>query len=121
MNKQILLGNLGTDVEMKELDNGTKIATFSLATNEKTKGGEKVTTWHNCLCFNRQAELAADFLTKGSKCLIEGRLQKRSYETKDGEKKWSVETIISSLTFIDPAKNQDKPKNDYESNDDEPF
>jgi len=121
MNKQILLGNLGTDVEMKELDNGTKIATFSLATNEKTKGGEKVTTWHNCLCFNRQAELAADFLSKGSRCLVEGRLQKRSYETKDGEKKWSVETIVSSLTFIDPAKNQDNPKNDYESKDDEPF
>ena len=91
-NKVQLIGNLGNDPEMVTLDNGNKLAKFSIATNESYKNseGEKVTDtqWHNVVAWGKLAEIAENYLIKGKEVMIEGRLVSRSYETKDGEKRY---------------------------------
>lgn len=89
-NKVQLIGNLGNDPEIITLENGTKLAKFSIATNESYKNakGEKVTDtqWHNIVAWGKLAEISEDFLSKGKEVMIEGKLTNRSYETNEGEK-----------------------------------
>jgi len=106
MNKQILSGRLGADPESKKLNNDTLIANFTLATSEN----KEETTWHRCLAFNKQAQFIIDNLKKGSRCIIEGRLQIRSYENKDGQKVKSYETIVGRIEVIDWPERQEQPK-----------
>ena len=104
MNKHLLIGHIGNDPEMLNLENGNKIAKFSLATNEtyKNKGGEKVseTDWHNVVVFGKQAEIVEKYFKKGSKMLIEGRSKTRSWET-EGVKKYATDVIMNSFEFLD--------------------
>src|SRR5690606_3449366 len=93
-NKVILVGNVGKDPEIRRFENNIK-ASFSLATSETytPRGGEKVTQteWHNIVAWRRLAELSENYIRKGSQILVEGKLRYRSYDDRDGKKRYSVE------------------------------
>tara|TARA_R110001583_G_scaffold48522_1_gene152029 strand:+ start:17063 stop:17401 length:339 start_codon:yes stop_codon:yes gene_type:complete len=103
-NKVQLIGNLGNNPEIITLDSGKKLAKFSIATNETYKNaqGEKITDtqWHNVVAWNKTAEIAEKYLEKGREVAIEGKLTTRSYEDKDGVKKYMTEVIISELLML---------------------
>ncbi len=104
VNKVILLGNLGKDPEIRTLESGVKLARFPLATNEYYKGkdGELVerTEWHNVILWHQRAELAEKFLKKGSQVYIEGRLQTRQWDDKEGNKRYTTEIIGDVMNFV---------------------
>jgi single-strand DNA-binding protein len=105
VNKVILIGNLGKDPEVKFTPSGVPVAKFSLATNEryKDKAGEwqDRTEWHNIVAWQRLAEIVGDYVKKGSKVYIEGRLQTSSWEDKQsGEKKYRTEIVAQDLVLL---------------------
>ena len=105
VNKVILIGNLGKDPEIKYTPSGVPVAKFSLATNEryKDKAGEwqDRTEWHNIVAWQRLAEIVGEYVKKGSKIYIEGRLQTSSWEDKQsGEKKYRTEIIANDLVLL---------------------
>ena len=106
VNKVILIGNLGKDPEVKTVGSD-KVANFTLATNEsyKDKEGNKVeqTEWHNIVMWRKLAELAEKYLTKGSQIYLEGKLKTRSWEDKDGNKKYMTEVQAFNMTFLGKA------------------
>lgn len=103
-NKVQLIGNLGNDPEVVLLESGSKLAKFSIATNETYKNaeGEKVTDtqWHNVVAWGKTAEIAENYLTKGKEVAIEGKLVNRSYETKEGEKRYVTEIKCNELLML---------------------
>lgn len=103
-NKVQLIGNLGNDPEMVILENGNKLAKFSIATNEtyKNTDGEKVTDtqWHNIVAWGKTAEIVENYLVKGKEVVIEGKLISRSYETKEGEKRYITEIKCNELLML---------------------
>ena len=103
-NKVQLIGNLGQDPEIVLLDNGSKLAKFSVATNETYKNGkgEKVTEtqWHNVVAWGKTADIIENYLAKGKEVAIEGKLIHRSYENKDGEKRYVSEIRCSELLML---------------------
>src|SRR5690349_23634411 len=105
VNKVILIGNLGQDPEVKYTPQGTAVAKITLATNEryKDKGGEwqDRTEWHNVVLWQRLAEIAGEYLKKGSKVYIEGRLQTRSWDDKQtNQKKYMTEVVVQDLVLL---------------------
>jgi single-strand DNA-binding protein len=105
VNKVILLGNLGKDPEVKYTPSGAPVAKLTLATNEryKDKGGEwqDRTEWHNIVLWQRLAEIAGEYLKKGSKVYIEGRLQTRSWDDKQtNQKRYMTEIVASDLVLL---------------------
>lgn len=98
INKAIILGNLTRDPELKSTASGTSICTFSLATNRQGKETTEV-EYHNVVVFNKQAENAAQYLVKGQQALVEGRIQTRSWEDKDGQKRSRTEVVADFVTF----------------------
>lgn len=113
VNKAILIGNLGADPELRYTTGGTAVASFGIATTEKfkNKDGEQQerTEWHNIVCWTRLAEIANEYLRKGSSVYIEGRIQTRSYDDKDGIKKYRTEIIAQRLQLLGG-----RPKSDQE-------
>jgi single-strand DNA-binding protein len=103
-NKVQLLGHLGGEPEVVALESGKKLVKFSLATNEtyKNANGEKVTNteWHNIVAWNKTAEIIEKYLQKGSEVMIEGKLTSRSYETKEGEKRYITEVVCDELVML---------------------
>ena len=110
-NKVQLIGNVGNDPEMTVLESGKKVIRFSLATNENYKNakGEKVqsTDWHNMVAWNKTAEIIEKYAGKGKEIAIEGKLTSRSYETKEGEKRYVTEVVINEVLLLG-AKNENK-------------
>ncbi len=110
-NKVQLIGNVGNDPKITVLENGKKVIRFSLATNEnyKNANGEKVqsTNWHNMVAWNKTAEIIEEYAVKGKQIAIEGKLTSRSYETKDGEKRYVTEVVISEVLLLG-TKNENK-------------
>ncbi len=106
-NKVQLIGHLGKDPEIVNLDNGSKLAKFSIATNETYKNteGEKVTDtqWHNVVAWGKTAELVENYLIKGKEIALEGKLVNRSYETKEGEKRYVTEVKCNELLLLGKA------------------
>lgn len=104
VNKVILVGNLGKDPEIRTLENGRSVTTFSLATSEtyKNKAGEKVTNteWHNIVLWTPLAEIAEKFLKKGNQVYIEGKITNRSYDDKDGNKRYITEIVGQNMTLL---------------------
>ncbi len=104
VNKVILLGNLGRDPEVRTLESGTKLARFTLATNEyyKGKNGETIerTEWHNIILWQFRAELAEKYLRKGSQVYVEGRLQTRQWDDKDGNKRYTTEIVGDVVNLL---------------------
>jgi len=103
-NRVQLIGHLGKSPEIKTLDSGTKLAKFSLATNDTYKNakGEKITDteWHNIIAWNKTAELAEMFLEKGKEVAIEGKLTTRTWEDEKGVKKYMTEIVCSEILFL---------------------
>ncbi len=103
-NKVQLIGNLGNTPEIITLDSGKKLAKFSIATNESYKNseGEKVTEtqWHNLIAWNKTAEIVEKYLEKGKEIAIEGKLTSRSYDDKDGNKKYITEVVVNELLML---------------------
>ena len=103
-NKVQLIGHLGNDPEIVNLEGGTKLAKFSIATNESYKNakGEEVedTQWHNIVAWGKTAEIVENYLTKGKEVAIEGKLTNRSYETKTGEKRYVTEVKCNELLML---------------------
>ena len=105
LNRVQLIGNLGKDPEVKYTPQGTPVAKLTIATNErfKDKAGEwqDRTEWHNVVLWQRLAEIAGEYLKKGGKVYIEGRLQTRSWDDKtSGEKKYKTEILCNELTLL---------------------
>lgn len=105
VNKVIIIGNCGDDPEVRQMPNGNAVANVSVATSEewkdKTSGDKQSKTeWHRIIFFNRLAEVVGQYIHKGSKIYIEGRLQTRSWE-KDGVKRYTTEIIASSMQMLD--------------------
>jgi single-strand DNA-binding protein len=103
-NKVQLIGNLGNDPEIINLETGKKLAKFSVATNESYKNaeGEKITDtqWHNIVAWGKTADIIEKYVTKGKEVAIEGKLTSRSYETKTGEKRYVTEVVCSELLLL---------------------
>ena len=105
VNKVILLGNVGKDPEIKATASGIAVATFSIATSErfkdKTGNWQDRTEWHNLVAYQRTAEIVRDYVKKGSKLYIEGRLQTSSWDDKTtGQKKYKTEIIVNDLSLL---------------------
>ena len=103
-NKVQLIGNLGNDPEIINLESGKTLAKFAIATNESYKNaqGEKVTDtqWHNVIAWNKTAEIVEKYLTKGNEVAVEGKLTSRSYEDKEGVKKYITEIVVNELLML---------------------
>ncbi len=103
LNKAIVIGNLTRDPEIRALPSGIKVCSFSLATNRvwKDKNGAKqeAADYHNVVVFGRQAETVAQYMKKGSSMLVEGRMQTRSWDDKDGTKKYRTEIVADRVQF----------------------
>lgn len=103
-NKVQLIGFLGNAPEVKNTENGKKLANFRIATNEvyHNAQGEKIkeTTWHNIIAWGKLADIAEKYLTKGSEVIIEGKLINRSYTNKDGAKKYFSEVQVNELMML---------------------
>lgn len=109
-NKVQLIGNLGNAPEVKTLESGKKMARFSVATNEDYRNakGEKVreTQWHNLVAWGKVAEIVEKFLTKGKEVAIEGKLINRSYNDKEGNKKYVTEIQVNELLMLGAKANE---------------
>jgi len=114
LNKVMLIGYVGADSEMKFTPGGIPVANFSLAVKEtyKNGGGEKKTStlWIRCVAWRRWAEIAGEFVGKGKFLYVEGRLQLRSYEDREGQKRNVTEVVVTTLRFLGPPKNGNGPK-----------
>ncbi|GAA4100320.1 single-stranded DNA-binding protein [Mucilaginibacter panaciglaebae] len=103
INKVILIGHLGKDPEIRQLEGGVSVASFPLATSETfNKDGKKVeqTEWHNIVLWRSLADVAAKFLQKGKLVYIEGKLRTRSFEDKEGVKKYTTEVVAENFTML---------------------
>lgn len=111
VNKVILIGNLGKDPELKHTSSGTAVASITIATNErfKDKSGEwqDKTEWHNVVLWQRLAEIAGEYLKKGRSVYVEGRLQTRSWEDKQGQKRYTTEIVASDLVLLGGGRSED--------------
>lgn len=106
VNKVMLIGNLGKDPEVRYSPNGGAIATITVATSESWKDkntGEQVdkTEWHRVVFFRRLAEIAGEYLKKGSKVFIEGKLQTRKWQDKDGQDRYTTEIVANEMQMLD--------------------
>jgi single-strand DNA-binding protein len=104
INKVILLGHVGKDPELRHLDNDRAVARFPLATSEtyKNKSGEKITNteWHNIIAWRGLAELAGKYIKKGSLIYIEGKIRSRSWDDKDGNKRYTTEIEVDNIQLV---------------------
>ncbi len=111
VNKAILIGRLGKDPEVRYTPDGTMVTNFNLATDEqwKDKNGEKVqkTEWHRIVTFGKLAEICGNYLVKGKLIFVEGRIQTRSWEDKDGVKRFTTEIVANDMKMLD-SKGQTK-------------
>ncbi|RBP48622.1 single-stranded DNA-binding protein [Arenicella xantha] len=106
INKVIIVGNLGNDPEVRYGNNGAAIANLSVATSESWKDkntGEQVekTEWHRIVMFNRLGEIAGEYLRKGSKIYIEGKLQTRKWQDQSGQDRYTTEIVASEMQMLD--------------------
>ncbi len=103
-NKVILLGNVGKDPEVRHLESGIAVATFSLATTERYKDRNGAladnTEWHNIVCWRNLAELSEKYVTKGSQLFIEGKIRTRSWTDQAGTKKYTTEIIADNIRLL---------------------
>jgi single-strand DNA-binding protein len=105
VNKVFLLGNVGKDPEIRSTGGGTAVATFGLATTERSKdpqgNWQDRTEWHNLVAFKRTAEIIRDYVKKGSKLFIEGKLTTRSWDDKEtGQKRYKTEIVVFDLSLL---------------------
>ncbi len=107
INKVIIVGNLGKDPEVRYFQDGTAVANFTVATSRQWKdksSGEKKeqTEWHRVVAFRRLAEICGEYLHKGKQVYVEGRLQTREWEDKDGNRRWTTEIVANEMQMLGP-------------------
>ncbi len=103
LNKVMLIGRLGSDPEIRYTQDGTAVATFNLATNYPVKRGdrwEEETEWTRVVAWRRLAEICGEYLNKGSLVYVEGQLRTRSWEDRDGNKRWTTEVVAKDLQML---------------------
>ena len=130
VNKVTIIGNLGKDPELKFMPNGDAVCNFSVATTDtwKDKAGEKQerAEWHNIVMYRKVAEIAGEYLKQGSSVYLEGRLQTRKWQTKEGQDRYTTEVVADSMQMLGkksegeqtgskPAAQKDVPIDDIES------
>jgi len=108
LNKVMIIGNLGKDPEIRFTANGNSVATFPVAVSRQvpTPDGERreETEWFNVVAWNKLAELCSQYLQKGRRVYVEGRLQTRSWEGQDGQRRYRTEVIASEVQFLDSGR-----------------
>ncbi len=106
INKAILIGNLGADPEVRYSQSGDAVTTFRIATTEvwrKPDGSkDEMTEWHRIVTFKRLAEICGEYLAKGSRIYIEGRIQTRKWQDKDGNDRWTTEIVAREMKMLSP-------------------
>ena len=112
LNKVLIIGNLGSDPEIKYTSSGSAVANLSIATSERWKdrntGEQKEQVeWHRVVLFSRLAEIAEQYLKKGSKVFVEGKLQNRDWEDAEGKKRYTTEVIAREMTMLDSRSGSD--------------
>ena len=142
VNKVILIGNLGSDPEVKYTPAGVPVVNFNMATTETwtDKSGERQerTEWHRLVLWRKLAEIAGQYLRKGSKLYVEGKLQTRSWDDQGGQKRYTTEVVVNDMQMLDsrddsapgasevsgdpgPAASADQPYSSQDEGDDLPF
>lgn len=108
LNRVVLVGRLTKDPEFRTAQNGVSVATFTLAVNRnfKNKNGEQQADFINVVVFRQQAENVNNYLTKGNLAGVDGRIQSRSYENKEGQRVYVTEVLADSVQFLEPKNNQ---------------
>lgn len=111
VNKVVLIGNLGKDPEVRYLPNGNAVASLTLATTEswkdkQTGDRQEKTEWHNLVVFNRLGEMCGEYLKKGKKIYVEGKLQTRKWQGQDGQDRYTTEIVVSEIQMLDKSDNQ---------------
>ena len=105
VNKVILIGNLGQDPEVRYMPNGNAVANITLATSESWKDQQgqmqERTEWHRCVLYRRLAEIAGEYLKKGAKVYLEGRLQTREWQDQQGQKRYTTEIVVNEMQMLD--------------------
>jgi|TARA_B100000073_G_scaffold286363_1_gene248098 single-strand DNA-binding protein len=121
INRVHLIGNVGQDIELRRTNNGMSVCNIRLAMTERVKSGDQwvdQTEWIDVVVFGHSAESCSKFLRKGSTCFVEGRLQTRSWEDQQGNKRSKTEVVAKNVQFLDKresAPQQDAYNNNYES------
>ncbi len=131
LNKTLLIGNLGADVEIRSTRNKTAVANFRVATTERWKDGQgeqqEATEWHRIVAFGRLAEICGEYLAKGSRVYIEGRLQTRKWEDSEGNIRFTTEIVAREMKMLGNGDKADHvpapPEDSHEPpiSDDVPF
>jgi single-strand DNA-binding protein len=121
INKVILIGNLGGDPELRYTATGTAIANFTLATKENWTGKEgnkeERTEWHRIVAWARLGEICGEYLAKGKQVYIEGKLRTRSWEDRDGNKRYTTEIVAQTMQMLGPAGERTSPERDFGAKD----
>lgn len=114
VNKAIILGRLGKDPETRYMADGKAVTNFTLATSEtwKDKSGEKQekTEWHNCTVYGKLAEVVGEYLRKGSQAYVEGKIQTRKWQDKEGKDRYATEIIVNELTMLGGKSDAKEPQ-----------
>ena len=104
VNKAIIVGNLGNDPEMRTTQGGSQVANFNVATNERFKDGsgewQERTEWHKIVAWGRTAEICGQYLSKGRSVYIEGRIQTRKWEDKEGQTRYTTEIVCQNMQML---------------------
>jgi len=108
MNKVLLTGRVGKDIEAKTSNGGNMVAKFSLAVSRYVKGGENTTDWINCVAFGKTAETLEQYVEKGVLILVEGNIKTGSYEGKDGSRKYTTDVIVEKFEFLEKKKSGER-------------
>jgi single-strand DNA-binding protein len=106
LNRIVLIGRLTKDPELRYLPAGVAVTTFNLAVdrNYKNKNGERETDFINCVVYRQQAETTAQYLSKGKLAAVDGRLQIRTYDDKEGKRQWITEVVADNVKFLSPRE-----------------
>ena len=104
LNKVMLIGNLGADPEVRDTNSGSKVANLRIATTDRRRDQDgnwnEQTEWHSVVCFGRTADNVGRYLSKGRQVYIEGRLQTRKWQDRDGRDRWSTEVVANTVQFL---------------------
>ncbi|HCZ7839234.1 single-stranded DNA-binding protein [Staphylococcus aureus] len=116
LNRTVLVGRLTKDPELRTTQNGVNVATFTLAVNRTFTNaqGEREADFVNVVVFKKQAENVKNYLSKGSLAGVDGRLQTRNYENKDGQRVFVTEVVADSVQFLEPKNNNQQQNNNYQ-------
>ena len=126
VNKAILIGNLGADPEARYTQSGSAVTNFRIATSEKWTGKDgqpqERTEWHRIVTFGRLAETCRDYLSKGRQVYVEGRIQTRQWEDRDGNKRWTTEVVAQTVRFLGSRSDRgEAPSSPPPASENEPY